>query len=151
MIFEKKILSIYRKTLLTRNDPDGTVFFFRKEDFPGLKAEDHSFVGDKGQLLKGHIYYKGERRTDRLVMFEHGMGAGGHTAYLKEIALLCDGGYTVFTYDHTGTRASEGENIGGFSLSSSLTEHSISCICLIAPLIIVKSTNSCISNASPYR
>ena len=117
MIFEKKVLGIYKKTLLTRNDPDGTVFYFGKEDFPALSCNDYVFFGDKGQKLSAHIYFKNEKRTDRIVMFEHGMGNGGHTAYMREINLLCEHGYTVFTYDHTGTRDSEGENIGGFSQS----------------------------------
>ena len=86
MIFEKFILGMYKKSLLTRNDPDGTVFYFGKEDFDGLECEDLSFPGDKGQRLAAHLYFKGEKRTDRLIMFEHGMSHGGHAAYITEIA-----------------------------------------------------------------
>lgn len=118
MIFEKKIVGLYRSTLLKRQDPDGTVFYFGKEDFPGLECEEYSFLGDKGQRLSAYLYYRGERRTDRLVMFDHGMG-NGHAAYMREIDVLCQHGDTVFTYDHTGTRCSEGEHIGGFSQSLS--------------------------------
>lgn len=118
MIFEKQILKIFRKTLLKRHDPDGTVFYFSKEDFDGLGCEEYSFTGDKGQRLMAYLYFKGEKRTDKLVMFEHGMG-NGHAAYMQEINLLCTHGYTVFTYDHTGTRCSEGEHIGGFAQSLS--------------------------------
>lgn len=118
MIFEKKIVAKYQQTLLTRHDPDGILFYFSKEDFPGLCCDEHSFTGDKGQRLSAYLYYKGEPRTDRIIVFDHGMG-NGHVAYMQEINVLCDGGYTVFTYDHTGTRCSEGEHIGGFSQSLS--------------------------------
>ena len=118
MIFEKKILDVYNKTLLTRHDPDGTLYYFSKEDFPGLLSEEYFFLGDKGQKLSAYLYYRGEKSTDRLIMFEHGMG-NGHAAYMQEINKITERGYTVFTYDHTGTRCSEGNSIGGFSQSLS--------------------------------
>lgn len=118
MIFQKLVLGFYRKTLLCRHDPDGTLYYFSKEDFPGLECEEYSFTGDKGQRLAAYLYYRGEKRFDRLIMFEHGMGCG-HAAYMQEINVITEHGYTVFTYDHTGTRCSEGENIGGFSQSLS--------------------------------
>ena len=125
MIFEKKIVDMYKKTLLKRHDPDGTLFYFSKDDFPGMCAEEYSFSGDKGQPIAAYLYYKGEKRTDRLVMFEHGMG-NGHAAYMQEINVLCEHGYTVFTYDHTGTRCSGGDNIGGFSQSLSDLDRAVS-------------------------
>ena len=118
MIFEKKILGFYKKILLRRHDPDESVFYFKKEDFEGLCSTDTSFLGDKGQRLSAHFYYRGEKRYDRLVMFDHGMGCG-HAAYMREINEITKRGYTVFTYDHTGTLESEGESIGGFSQSLS--------------------------------
>ena len=118
MIFEKKIIKIFQNTLLRRHDPDGTVFYFGKESFWGLDCEEYSFIGDKGQRLMAYLYFRGEKRCDKLVIFEHGMG-NGHAAYMQEINYLTEHGYTVFTYDHTGTRCSEGENIGGFSQSLS--------------------------------
>lgn len=116
MIFEKKVIGIYKKRLLKRHDPDGTLYYFNKNDFPGLCAEEYSLTGDKGQRLAAYLYYRGEKRTDRLIMFEHGMGCG-HAAYMPEINKITEHGYAVFTYDHTGTRLSEGEHIGGFSQS----------------------------------
>ena len=118
MIFERKVINLFESTLLCRHDPDGTAFYFSKGDFPGLICEEYSFLGDKGQRLMAYLYYRGQRRTDKLVMFDHGMG-NGHAAYMQEINLLTEHGYTVFTYDHTGTRCSEGEHIGGFSQSVS--------------------------------
>ena len=118
MIFEKKIVTMYKSVLLKRRDPDGTLYYFSKDDFPGLCAEEYSFLGDKGQKLAAYLYYRGEKRTDKLIMFEHGMGCG-HAAYMQEINKITEHGYTVFTYDHTGTRCSEGEHTGGFSQSLS--------------------------------
>ncbi len=118
MIFKKTVLKIYKKTLLHRIDPNPCFHYFTKGDFPGLLSYDFEFKGHKGQLLKAHLYYRGEMRHDRVIFFDHGMGPG-HTAYLREIALIAEHGYTVFAYDHTGTGASEGEHIGGFSQSLS--------------------------------
>ncbi len=116
MIFEKFVINKYKKMLIHRLDPDGSVFYFGKDDFEGLASYDVSFLGDKGQRLYGHFYYRGQRRTDRLIIFDHGMGCG-HVGYMREVDLLTRRGYTVFTYDHTGTRNSEGEHIGGLTQS----------------------------------
>ncbi|MBQ1260638.1 MAG: alpha/beta hydrolase, partial [Clostridia bacterium] len=116
MLFEKAILNFYKKNLLVRHDPSESVFYFTKEDFDGLMSSEFSFAGNRGQQLTGAFYYYGDMRHDRLIIFDHGMG-NGHVAYMKEIELLCSAGYTVFSYDHTGTRMSEGENICGFAQS----------------------------------
>lgn len=139
MIFEKTILKIYKNTLIKRHDPNGTLFYFGKDDFEGLMCEDFSFLGDRGQRLNGHFYYRGEKRTDRLIIFDHGMGCG-HVAYMREIELLVTRGYTVFSYDHTGTRSSEGENIVGFSQSLSDLD-----FCINAIRAIPEYTNTDIS------
>lgn len=118
MIFEKKILSIYDQKLLKRRDPDGRAHLLVKEDFPGLCAKEYSFLGDKGQTLFAYVYHRGEVRGERLIMLDHGMGCG-HSSYLAEIDSITRRGYTVFTYDHTGTHRSGGDNIGGFSQSLS--------------------------------
>ena len=125
MIFEKKVVNLFESTLLRRHDPDSAVFYFSKDDFQGLECEEYSFLGDKGQRLAAYLYYKGEKRCDKLVIFEHGMG-NGHASYMQEIHYLTEHGYTVFTYDHTGTRCSEGEHIGGFSQSLSDLDRALS-------------------------
>ncbi len=116
MIFEKKILDIYKKSLIKRNDDTGVVFYYSHTDFEGLSAKPYSFVGNKGQRLVGNFYFCGEQRYDRLVIFEHGMG-GGHRSYMREIEILAKTGYTVFSYDKTGCMESEGEDIGSFAQS----------------------------------
>ena len=116
MIFEKQIIDTYKKNLLVRFDDTGVVHYFSAEDFEGLFSDPFSFIGNRGQSLRGNIYYYGERSTERLVIFEHGMGAG-HRAYIKEIEALAKRGFTVLSYDHTGCMESEGESIGGFAQS----------------------------------
>ena len=110
MLFENKIRSIYKDMLIRRYDDFGLTKYFTHEDFPGLKKEEYSFTGDRGQKLVGGFYYYGEKRTDVTVIFEHGVG-GGHLSYTTEINYLASRGYTVFAYDKTGCMASEGESI----------------------------------------
>ncbi len=119
MLFENLIVSTYKSRLLTRHDPDGCVFYYSHEDFPTLSCREFEFLGDEGQRLRGYFYTdEAMKYTDRLVIFEHGMGCG-HRGYMREIATICAAGYPVFTYDHTGTLASGGEHIGGFTQSLS--------------------------------
>lgn len=124
MIFERLVVNYYKKALLPRRDPDGALYYFSKNDFPELSQDKYFFTGDKGQRLAAFVYYTGEKRYDKLVIFEHGMGCG-HESYMTEIRTIVSHGYTVFTYDHTGTKYSEGENIGGFSQSLSDLDRAI--------------------------
>ena len=116
MIFEKKIVEIYKSTLVKRYVESPCLKYFTHKDFPGLKAEPFTFEGNKGQRLSGCFYNYGVRDNGRLVVFDHGIGAG-HRAYMREIEILAEQGYTVFSYDHTGCVDSEGENNVGFSQS----------------------------------
>lgn len=116
MILLKPIEKIYRKQVLTRFKDYGTVYYFSEKDFPGLKKHPFDFRGSDGQKLQGYFYNYENPISDRLVIFEHGMG-GGHRSYFREIEMLCKKGYLVFSYDHTGCMESEGENTKGFSQS----------------------------------
>lgn len=116
MLFEKQIVAAYKKNLLVRHDDVGLVHYFSAADFDGLVAEPFSFKGSRGQALCGYVYYYGSISNERLVIFDHGMGAG-HRAYMKEIEALARRGFAVLSYDHTGCMRSEGENVGGFAQS----------------------------------
>ena len=118
MIFENKIVSMYKGMMHTRYDDEETVFYFRPENFPGLKVEPYSFKSVLGHKLYGWFYEYDNARRDRLVVFEHGLG-GGHLAYMKEIEKLCSHGFRVFSYDHTGCMRSEGKSTNGLSQSLS--------------------------------
>ena len=116
----KKIDEMYEKIVFSRQDRDGTIFYFSPEDFSGLVCTEHSFKNKNGHKLAGYFYnYEDNIRPGRLVVFEHGMGTG-HRAYMKEIVELCKHGYMVYSYDHTGCGESEGE--GTLGLSGSLSD-----------------------------
>ena len=106
---------MYSKTLFSRHDPDGCVFYFSHTDFDGLNAEPYEFKNQFGNTLRGAIYFYEGAREGELVVFDHGMGAGGHRAYMREIEKLCAAGYAVLSYDHTGCADSEGDGIRGLS------------------------------------
>ncbi|MBQ3518107.1 MAG: alpha/beta fold hydrolase [Clostridia bacterium] len=117
MLFEKQILGVYRRILYSRCDDTGTAYYFTTEDFPGLSRVPYRFASSLGHTLQGCFYsYENEKYPDRLVVFEHGFG-GGHSAYMREIELLCRHGFTVFAYDHTGCMESGGAGTNGLSQS----------------------------------
>lgn len=82
--------------------------------FPGLARERHTFRSHQGQQLVGYLYTRdGTRDKKALVVFAHGLGAGGQTAYMDIFDFLAARGYAVFAYDATGNDESEGERVGG--------------------------------------
>jgi len=116
MIFEKQVVKMYQGMMYKRCDDRETVFYFAPEDFPGLQAEPHSFVSSAGHTLQGYFYQYDNPIPHRLVVFDHGFG-GGHRAYMKEIQMLCEHGFRVFSYDHTGCMESGGESPNGLAQS----------------------------------
>ena len=115
----EQIEKMYKDAVLKRQDPDGTIFYFNEDYFEGLKSNEFSFMSKRGHRLYGKFYYYDGYRTDRLIVFEHGMG-NGHNAYFREIEHLAKKGYLVYSYDHTGCYRSEGDHI--FGLSGSLSD-----------------------------
>jgi len=116
MLFEMKILDIYRNMLFTRNDNTSGVFYFSAEDFPGLQVHPYAFPASTGHTLQGYFYHYENPFPQSLLVFEHGMG-NGHRAYMREIEILAKAGFLVFAYDHTGCMASGGEGCRGFAQS----------------------------------
>ena len=110
------IKKYYYNVVYRRNDADGTLHYFSAADFEGLKAIPYSFTSSLGHTLNGYFYSYPDPIPGRLLIFEHGMG-GGHTAYMKEIEMLCRKGLMVLAYDHSGCMSSEGETTGGFARS----------------------------------
>ena len=107
------VIKEYKKRAFARNDGNPAVTYFTNEDFPPMKKEELSFRNKNGVRLNAAFYYNGEKSTERVVLFEHGMGAG-HRAYMSEINMLTSRGYTVFSYDHYGCGDSAGEGVNGF-------------------------------------
>lgn len=124
MIFEKKVFGMYRDAVIHRYDEDPSVFYYSHEDFEGLQAEPYTFPGAEGQMLRGSFYFYGKKRTERIVIFEHGMGAG-RRAYMKEIERLARAGHTVLAFDKTGCADSEGADSRCFAQALSDLDHCI--------------------------
>ena len=118
MIFEKQIEKSYRAQLFGRCDDNGNVFYFSSDDFDGLNKKPYKFTSSAGNSLQGYFYFYDGYKEGRIVVFDHGYG-GGHRSYMKEIEMLCRGGYLVFAYDHTGCMESEGDSTRGFAQSLS--------------------------------
>ncbi|MBQ9747305.1 MAG: alpha/beta fold hydrolase [Clostridia bacterium] len=118
MIFDTQIEKMYRAQMFSRQEMLPTVFYFSYESFRGLNREPYLFRAISGHFLQGYFYFYDAPAKDRLVVFDHGMGAG-HRAYMREIERLARAGYLVFTYDHTGCVESEGESTCGFAQSLS--------------------------------
>ena len=116
MIFEKKVVNIYKGMAYTRCDDNGTAFYFSAKNFEGLRCEAYPFEASKGHKLSGYLYSYSDPIENRIIVFDHGFG-GGHTAYMKEIEMLCHHGYLVFAYDHTGCMESGGESPNGMAQS----------------------------------
>ncbi len=115
-MFTKFIVEQYKKTAYGRCDDTGDVFYFTAADFDGLRAEPYGFGSSLGHELRGYLYSYEDPIPNRLIVFDHGMGAG-HTAYTREIEMLCRRGYLVLAYDHTGCMASGGEGTNGMAQS----------------------------------
>ena len=118
MIFEKKIVGIYKSQFLSRCDDKGLAHYFSHADFPGLRQQPFDFRSSLGHTMKGWFYCYDEIIPGQLVVFDHGFG-GGHQSYMKEIEMLARRGYLVYTYDHTGCMTSGGEHTNGFAQSLS--------------------------------
>lgn len=116
MIFEKQIVGAFRAMMFSRCDDKGTAHYFSHTDFEGLRSRPFSFTAKAGHTLNGSFYFYDGCKEDRLIVFDHGFG-GGHRSYMKEIEKLCQEGYKVFAYDHTGCMTSGGESANGLSQS----------------------------------
>ncbi len=88
---------------------------FDMADFPALSRERHTFTTKQGHTLVGYLYQNSDETVEEkaLIVFAHGMGAGGQQGYLDIFDILVRGGYYVFAYDATGNDESEGEVMGG--------------------------------------
>ena len=93
---------IFDKRYETKNYLQYTV-----EDFDGLMMERSDFESD-GLCLAGYKYSKKCENIKGLVIVAHGLGGGGHNAYLPFIDYFTSNGYYVFSYDARGNDNSEG-------------------------------------------
>lgn len=105
-----KILKIYLNKFCTRYDKDGIIPYLSEDDFTGLIKENFTFKNSSGLIVSYFYYFYKNYKTDKTILFLHGIGPG-HTAYLREINELCKNGYKVLTLDYIGCDKSEGDSI----------------------------------------
>ena len=85
------------------------------EQFPAMTAQRHTFSALQGHTLVGYLYQNADgAEAKALVVFAHGLGAGGQRRYLPIVDYLVRSGYCVFAYDATGNDESGGQAVGGF-------------------------------------
>ena len=104
------IVNLYKKNFLQRYDKDGAIPYYCAADFPKLSCEEGAFRNSADTEIRYFTYDYEGYRTDKLILFCHGLGPG-HTAYLAEIDTLCKAGFRVLTLDYTGCDASGGERL----------------------------------------
>ena len=84
------------------------------EQFPQMTASRHTFSALQGHTLVGYLYQNVDgAKPKALVVFAHGLGAGGQRRYLPIVDYLVRSGYCVFAYDATGNDESGGASVGG--------------------------------------
>lgn len=105
------ITYFYKKKLVCRYDKQVGIPYYSNSDFPGLNFEEHTFKNKRGIEIHYFYYNYKNCRTDKIILFCHGIGPG-HTAYLKEIEWLAKAGYKVLTLDYTGCGESKGKILG---------------------------------------
>ena len=121
MLFSKIIKKKF-DAVLGRYDGDPAYHYDTISDFPDLSCQPFDIAGDRNVTLKGAFYYIGQLQPEKLIVFDHGIGAG-HLAYLKEIDYLARNGYTVYSYDHTGCVSTGGTGILGFAQGINDLDH----------------------------
>lgn len=85
---------------------------FKVEDFEGLRVERSDFYEENGTQIAGYKYSR-EGEAKGVVIVAHGLGGGGHNAYMPFIDYFTKNGYLVFTYDAHGNDNSEGDSVEG--------------------------------------
>lgn len=85
------------------------------ENFPDLTRERHTFKTYQGHTLVGYLYESANEEIEEsaVIVFAHGMGAGGQTGYIDIFNFMAQNGFYVFAYDATANDESEGEVMGG--------------------------------------
>lgn len=83
------------------------------DEFEGLNSKRYTFTSNEGQILVGYEYYRKLENIKGVVVIAHGLGGGGHNAYMNIADFFTINGYVVFAYDATGNDESEGSSVKG--------------------------------------
>ena len=136
MLFSKIIKKKF-DAVLGRYEGDPAITYPKIEDFPNLNRQYYPIQGDRQVQLEGYFYFKEAFNPDQFIIFDHGISAG-HEAYLNEINMLAENGYTVYSYDHTGCVHTKGSGILGFAQGINDLDHVVSALLKDSTLQIQK-------------
>ncbi len=100
-------IAVYESTFGTRYETASWVAF-SVEDHEGLQVERSDFRSGDGTLA-GYKYSKADQEIKGVVVIAHGLGGGGHNAYMPFVDRFTSNGYYVFAYDARGNDNSGGE------------------------------------------
>lgn len=126
----------YKKQFVCRYDKEVGIPYYSFSDFKGLKQEAYSFVNSINIEIKYFFYYYDNYRTDKIVLFLHGLGPG-HTAYLAEIEFLAKAGYKVLTLDYMGCEESQGKNMRSLNEPTRDVNNLLDYLRLDKPIVVV--------------
>lgn len=100
---------------------------FDISEFPAMTRQRHTFASNNGQTLVGYLYQQEDTDLQKkaVIVFAHGLGAGGQTGYMDMFDYLTAQGYYVFAYDATANDESEGDVIGGLPQGFIDLDHAI--------------------------
>lgn len=126
----------YKKQFVCRYDKEVGIPYYSFSDFKGLKQEAYSFTNSLGIELKYFFYYYDNYRTDKIVLFLHGLGPG-HTAYLAEIEFLAKAGYKVLTLDYMGCEESQGNDMRSLNEPTRDVNDLLDYLKLDKPIVVV--------------
>lgn len=104
----------YIKQFVHRYDKEVGIPYYSVKDFKDLHQECNCFTNSKGIEIHYFYYYYDNFKTDKIILFLHGIGPG-HSAYLAEIECLARRGYKVLTLDYTGCEESKGKYLGSLN------------------------------------
>lgn len=106
------VCAMLNGVVFTRQDKNPSFKYFTAKDF-GLKAEEIGVVY-RGVRLYARIYsVKPAEECEKVVIFQHGFGAGS-SSYMTEIAYFAKCGYAVVAADAYGCNNSAGKKALGF-------------------------------------
>lgn len=113
ILFTFLAMIILKMAFIKRGDNDPNLKYFTYLDFPELQAKPIEFKSGKN-TLRGYIYSLYNSKSKKLIIFNHGFGAG-HEAYTRLIRDLAIHNYFILAYDYTGCQLSEGKSMGSLS------------------------------------
>ena len=108
-------ISIYMYQSVFGNRYETTPYMARNlSEFDKLNRKRFIFKSNNNQDLVGYIYLKESNNIKGIIVIAHGLGGGGHNAYMNVADYFTANGYIVFAYDATGNDESEGNSVNGF-------------------------------------